>query len=94
MQRKGQAIEYALSLINLLQHDIQVLWQLIEEICDAEQGDLDEFVAKLDGQKKKQEKQERRQLWEEARTRARKWAERTYPDHYKNKNKCKSEECK
>jgi hypothetical protein len=40
-------------LINLLQHDIQVLQQLVEEIHDAEQGDLDELVAKLKEQKKK-----------------------------------------
>ena len=94
MQCKGQAIEYALSLINLLQHDIQVLQQLVEEIRDAEQGDLDELVAKLDEQKKKQESQERHQLQEEACIRVCKWAERTYPDHYENKNKRKSEEYK
>jgi predicted RecB family endonuclease len=65
MQRKEQAIEYALSsLINLLQHDIQVLQQLVEEIRGAKQGDLNELITKLDAQKKKQENQERHQLRE------------------------------
>jgi prefoldin subunit 5 len=75
MQRKGQAIEYALSLINLLQHNIQVLQQLVEEIQDAEQGDITEAIAKLEVQKKKQESQERHRLREEACTRACEWAE-------------------
>ena len=75
MQCKGQAIEYALSLINLLQHDIQVLQQLVEEIQDAEQGDITKAIAKLEVQKKKQESQERSRLREEARIRAREWAE-------------------
>jgi hypothetical protein len=82
MQRKKQAIDYALSLIDCLQNDIQVLWQLVEEICDAEQGDLNELVAQLDAQKKQQERQEKRRLRDKARSRARKWAEQTF----KNKN--------
>jgi HEAT repeat protein len=76
MQRKGQeAIEYALSLINLLQHDIQVLQQLVEEIKDAEQGDIAGAIAKLEVQKKRQESQERCRLREEAHTQACEWAE-------------------
>jgi hypothetical protein len=51
MQRKKQAIDYALSLIDFLQNDIQVLRQLVEEIRDAEQGDLDKLVVQLDAKK-------------------------------------------
>jgi hypothetical protein len=49
MQHKGQALEYALSLVNLLKQNLEVLHQqlLVEEIRDAEQGDLAETLAKL-----------------------------------------------
>ena len=40
MQCKKQAIDYALSLIDFLQNDIQVLWQLVEEIRDAEPEEI------------------------------------------------------
>lgn len=87
MQRKGQAVEHALSLINLLKQDIEVLQQLVEEIRDAEETDIAETIAKLKVQEKKQANQERRRLREEARKRAREWAEQTYPNLHKNKRK-------
>ena len=83
MQRKKEALDYVLSLIDFLQNDIQVLRQLVEEIRDAEQGDLDELVAQLDAQKKQQERQEKCGLRDKARSQACKWAEQTF----KNKNK-------
>jgi predicted AAA+ superfamily ATPase len=37
MQHKGQAIEHALSLINILKQDLKVLQQLVEEVRDTEE---------------------------------------------------------
>ena len=90
MQRKKQAIDYALSLIDFLQNDIQVLRQLVEEIRDAEQGDLNKLVAQLDAQKKQQERQEKHRLRDEARSRARKWAEQTFKNKNNGQGSCTS----
>jgi hypothetical protein len=56
MQCKGQAIEHALSLINLLNQDLKVLQQLEEEVRDTEEAKLAETIAKLKVQRKGQEK--------------------------------------